>query len=175
VTKQRTGRPTGRPAQPVERLRARGSAVTPAPVPGDALPATAEDLEPPEHLGDAGRERWDLVWRAGRSWLSPDVDRPVVVMLCEATDEAAVIAAGLRDGTQPRTYEMSNGAVVTHPAVTQLREYRTQCTTWLAMLGFSPSDRARLGLAEVRVRDELDELQRRRADRRRAASDVEPG
>ena len=38
-------------------------------------------------------------------------------------------------------------------------------TTWLSAIGFSPSDRARLGLAEVRVRDSLDELAERRAQR----------
>jgi len=54
---------------------------------------------------------------------------------------------------------------VTHPMVNQLKELRVQMTTWLSAIGFSPSDRARLGLAEVRVRDELDELAQRRAQR----------
>jgi hypothetical protein len=55
--------------------------------------------------------------------------------------------------------------MVTHPLVTQLANLRTQMTAWLAAIGFSPSDRSRLGLAEVRVRNELDELERRRAER----------
>jgi P27 family predicted phage terminase small subunit len=86
-------------------------------------------------------------------------------MLCEAHDEHEEVRRLLSTGEVPRFYTTANGQVVTHPLVTQLGNLRTQMTAWLAAIGFSPSDRSRLGLAEVRVRDELDELEKRRASR----------
>lgn len=168
-----TGRPAGRPAKPVERKRAAGNpggrALPDAPMPGQGLPSSGDTPLPPPEMGDVGLELWALVWDAGRSWLSPEVDRPIVESLCEAADEAAELRDSLRSGVTPRFYTGLNGQITTHPAVNQLKELRTQRTTWLSMLGFSPADRARLGLAEVRVRDELDELSEAR-DKRRAAS-----
>lgn len=165
-----TGRPTGRPAKPVERKRATGNpggrALPDAPMPGDGLSSAGTVPAVPVALEDHGRALWFEVWQAGRSWLSPEADRPLVLSLCEAADEAEKLRAALADGSTPRFYEMLNGAIVTHPAVTQLRELRVQRTAWLSMLGFSPADRSRLGLAEVRVRDELDELKNRRDERR---------
>ena len=140
-------------------------------MPGQGLPPLAGSVPvPPASLGVEGLALWDLVWRGGRSWLSPDVDRPVIESLCVAADEAEVLRVQLADGSLPRWYVMANGAMVTHPAVVQLRELRTQRTTWLSMIGFSPADRSRLGLAEVRVRDELDDLRERRDERRTATA-----
>jgi hypothetical protein len=51
-------------------------------------------------------------------------------------------------------YEMPNGVLANHPAFTQANILHTQQTAWLVSLGFSPSDRARLGLTQVRVWDE---------------------
>jgi P27 family predicted phage terminase small subunit len=169
-----TGRPTGRPAKPVERKRATGNpggrALPDAPMPGEGLPSSGAAPVAPAGLADHGRALWADVWQAGRSWLSPEADRPLVESLCHAADEAEGLRAALADGSTPRYYEMLNGAIVTHPAVTQLRDLRVQRTAWLSMLGFSPADRSRLGLAEVRVRDELDELKNRRDERRAAGA-----
>ena len=88
-----------------------------------------------------------------------------IVAVGEVVDEAENIRRGMWEGQFARFYVTANGQMVTHPLVTQLKDLRTQMTTWLAAIGFSPSDRARLGLAEVRVRNELDELAERRANR----------
>jgi P27 family predicted phage terminase small subunit len=97
--------------------------------------------------------------------MSPDSDQTIVSMLCEAQDDYCLIRETINSGAEPRFYVTANGQMVTHPLITQLQNLRAQMTAWLAAIGFSPSDRSRLGLAEVRVRDELDELQRRRVDR----------
>ena len=55
----------------------------------------------------------------------------------------------------------ANGQMVTHPLVKQKSELNAQITAWLSLLGFTPSDRARLGLAEIRVANELDNFRRR--------------
>jgi P27 family predicted phage terminase small subunit len=97
--------------------------------------------------------------------LSPDSDRTIITLLCQAQDEHEEIRGLLASGEIARYYTTANGQMVTHPLVTQLANLRTQMTAWLAALGFSPADRSRLGLAEVRVRDEMDDLMKRRNER----------
>lgn len=164
-----TGRPTGRPSKPVEQKRANGNPgnrpLPTAPMPGDKSLASNGSIPTPPPLGEDGLALWDHVWTAGKSWLSPDSDRSIITLLCQAHDESEEIRKGINSGEFPRVYVHANGALVTSPYVSQLKELRVQITAWLAAIGFSPSDRARLGLAEVRVRDELDELQRRRDER----------
>jgi P27 family predicted phage terminase small subunit len=119
-------------------------------------------------LGVDGMLLWEQVWRAGKQWLSPDADYHVVTLLCQAHDESEDIRRAIAIGEVPRFYRLPNGSFVTHPMVTQLKELRSQSTAWLAALGFSPADRARLGLSEVRQNDALDELEARRRERMRA-------
>lgn len=164
-----TGRPVGRPAKPIEAHRLAGNPskkqLPDAPMPGEGLEGSSSIPEPPQTLNDAGASLWYHVWTAGRQWLAPESDRTIVTLLCEAQDEYDEIRQKLSSGEVDRYYTTANGQMVTHPLVTQLGNLRTQMTAWLAAIGFSPSDRSRLGLAEVRVRDELDELQRRRLER----------
>ena len=163
-----TGRPSGRPSKPLEVKRALGNPgqrpLPEAPLPGEGLEGVSGVPVPPD-LGDAGLELWYHVWSAGRSWLAPESDRTIITLLCQAQDEAEEIRFQIQSGEVQRFYTTANGQMVTHPIVTQLSNLRTQMTAWLAAIGFSPADRSRLGLAEVRVRDELDDLQRRRIER----------
>ena len=164
-----TGRPAGRPAKPVEVHRATGNpskkVLPPAPMPGQGLVSTVGIPTPPDDLFDDGLSLWNYIWEAGRTWLSPDSDYLIVRRLCEAEDEYQQIRRAIWDGTIRRYYEVANGQLVSHPIVGQYEKLRVQMTAWMAAIGFSPSDRARLGLAEVRVRNELDELAERRANR----------
>jgi P27 family predicted phage terminase small subunit len=167
-----TGRPTGRPAKPVEQHRLAGNpskkALPDAPIPGQGLQA-ATGIPVAPLLGDQGLALWNHVWVAGRTWLSPESDVTIVTMLCEAQDDYALIRDLLNSGAEPRFYITANGQMVTHPLVTQLQNLRAQMTSWLAAIGFSPADRSRLGLAEVRVRDDVDDLLRRRNERAASA------
>lgn len=163
-----TGRPNGRPAKPTEAHRLAGNPskrqLPPAPVPGTGLSASDGTPTAPElHAG--GLELWGEIWQAGRAWLSPDSDYYLVRLICEAHDEYEELRGLLTRGEVERYYVTANGQMVTHPVVTQLAGIRTQLTAWLAAIGFSPSDRSRLGLAEVRVRDAMDELKARRIER----------
>jgi P27 family predicted phage terminase small subunit len=163
-----TGRPAGRPAKPTEVKRATGNPggrpLPNAPLPSQGL-VSASAIPVAPVLSEDGLQLWAHVWNAGRSWLSPESDYTLVRMLCEAHDEHESIRRRLNDGEVDRYYVTANGQIVTHPLVTQLSNLRSQMTAWLAAIGFSPADRSRLGLAEVRVRDELDELEKRRASR----------
>lgn len=159
-----TGRSVGRPAKPIERHRATGNPskkkLPDAPLAGDGLTSTGRPVMP-RGLGPAGKAMWSRVWSGGKSWVAPISDRPLVEQLCRLADEVEILRKDIASGKTERWYTTANGQVVTHPAVKQLADGRVQMTTWLSMLGFSPSDRGRLGLTEVRVKDEDDEMTRR--------------
>jgi P27 family predicted phage terminase small subunit len=164
----------GRPAQPKEVKRLLGHAEPDAPMPDDEhLPAQRESdgpPEPPYPLEVTGQYYWVQTWSAGKSWLSPDVDLQIVYDICANRDECARIQDEI-EKLPARFYETKAGQLVTHPLITQLRALETQRTAWMAAIGFSPADRARLGLAEVRIADELDALNEKR--RQREARDSE--
>lgn len=163
-----TGRPVGRPAKPIEQHRALGNpshkSLPEAPLPNQGLPA-ASSIPPAPPLGIDGSELWAQIWSAGKSWLSPESDAAIITLLCQAHDEAEEIRRALAIGEVSRTYVLPNGSWVTHPYVSQLKELRSQMTAWLAAIGFSPADRSRMGLGEVRQVDALDELEKRRTER----------
>ncbi len=165
-----TGRPAGQPAKPIEQKRLLGNPgkrpLPDAPMPETGLPA-AKGIPTPPVLGIDGTRLWNHLWSAGKQWLSPDADTHIIELLCQAHDEASEIRRAIAIGEVPRFYKLPNGSFVSHPLVTQLQQLRSQSTAWLAALGFSPADRARLGLAEVRQSDALDELNARRASRMR--------
>lgn len=164
-----TGRPNGRPSKPIEQHRALGNpghrSLPAAPEPGDGLDGVSSIPAAPADLNDEGLALWAHTWEAGRQWLSPEADFQVVWLLCQAHQEITAMLGEFADGTASRTYVTSNASIVSHPYIAQIKELRVQMTSWLAALGFSPADRARLGLSEVRVRDELDDLTRRRNER----------
>jgi P27 family predicted phage terminase small subunit len=120
-------------------------------------PASATPRPPRAQLEEKGKEMWAKVWQHG--WLTP-ADQPIVVMLCQAADERAKLREELE--ATPRWYQNKNGQIVSHPAVSQLRELEKQVTQWLSLLGFTPTDRARLGVAEAQTISKLDELNSRR-------------
>lgn len=169
MPKVATGRPKGRPAKPIERHRLDGTVPTGrpmplAPMPGEGLKA-ATSVPKVSGLGKAGKELWVRLWSAGREWLSPESDYAMLLMACQAQDEAEALRVQFATGKVERMYFTAAGQYVTHPYVNQLAALRTQITSWLSAMGFSAADRARLGLAQVRIADALDELKERRDGR----------
>lgn len=165
-----TGNRAGRPSKPVERKRATGNPskrpLPQAPMPNEGLPALNGNIpKPPRDLGAEGKKLWGTIWLAGKSWLSPQADLPIIILLCNAYDELDFIRKEFKTGKAQKVYLMPNGAWANHPYIAQRKELHAQCTAWLSMLGFSPSDRSRLGLGEVRENDPMDELERRRKER----------
>lgn len=156
---------------PVERKRVLGN-------PGkERLPAPRGFVEPsvvvpspPKGLRrKATLERWERIWRAGRQWLAPESDAELVTLVCEGFEDREALRRTVR--REGWTFRTEKGYVGPHPAVTQLRALEKQLTDWLSLLGFTPADRSRLGLAEVRRISELDAF-RQRATARGGGSDV---
>lgn len=150
------GRPTGRPPKPLEqKLRAGNPGKRPLPDRATltVLPAARGIPAPARPLGSAGRALWERVWNAGATWLAELVDAEHVLMLCEQADERAAL----------RVTVLRNGDWRDRAA---LRALDAQVMSGLALLGFNPVDRSRLGVAEVKRVSAVEDFLARRADRR---------
>ena len=145
----------GRPPKPVEQKRALGNPGR-RPLPDAAhvieLEPAKEIPEPSRDLYDQGRELWDRVWTMGSTWISPRTDYELLLVTCEMVDEreilrAKVLATG--DARERRGLRMLEQSLVSN----------------LSLLGLTPTDRSRLGVAEVKARSKLEELMARRNER----------
>jgi hypothetical protein len=145
---------TGRPPKPLEQKRRLGN-------PGKrALPETTVALvrssashEPPEPLrplGTFGLQFWNRLWNSGAIWISAHSDIELVQIICEQIDE--------RQGLRRRVLLENDWR-----ERTGLRQLDSQIIGGLSMLGFTPTDRTRLGLAEVKFENKLDDYRRRKA------------
>ena len=145
----------GRPPKPVEQKRLLGNPGKRAlPKEGSlqALPMAQKKPEPNRPLGKYGQELWDRVWETGLTWISPNTDSELLLMTCELIDERWNLRAKVIQGEDPRERR-------------GLRELDRMIIGNLSLLGFTPTDRTRLGVAEVKAMSKLEELQARKADR----------
>jgi hypothetical protein len=109
------------------------------------LPGIADIPEPSRPLLTYGLGLWERVWSVGASWISPNTDMEILLMTCEMVDERWNLRVQVMKTDDPR---MRRG----------LRELDRQIVSNLSLLGFTPADRSRLGVAEVKARSKLEEL-----------------
>lgn len=140
--------PAGRPSKPIEQKRLLGNPGKRA-LPSNAIAIPMADSPPEPHrpLLKYGQELWDKVWALGTNWISPNTDAELLLMTCEMIDERWNLRIKVMQGDDPR---LRRG----------LRELDRQIISNLSLLGFSPADRSRLGVAEVKAMSKLQELQR---------------
>jgi P27 family predicted phage terminase small subunit len=89
----------------------------------------------------------------------------IVTRLCRAYDEIDEIRRELRKKGQKRVIETAKGGVVTNPLIAQLRKLEELVTRYEGLCGLTPSDRSRLGIAEVQRVSKLDAFLSRRGSR----------
>lgn len=100
-----------------------------------AFPAH-EKVEPLRPLGTFGLALWERVWSAGAGWIKQSIDAELVQMVCEQVDERTRLrTVVLQDASDWRSRRA-------------LRELDRQIASLLGQLGFSPTDRAGLGVGE---------------------------
>lgn len=156
--------PAGRPPTPTERKRRTGNpGKRNLPEPVVHLAAVASIPAAPATLGEAGVKAWERLWTAGQAWLSPTTDLDVLTRLCEAHDEREA----MRDQVAQDGYMVtgSMGQLRAHPLLSEIRALESQMTKWESLCGFTPTDRARLGYAEIKRASKLDDLIARRQQR----------
>lgn len=154
--------PRGRPPRPLEQKRLLGNpGKRPLPSEGSLvlLPSAYDIPEPHRPLMTPGRELWDRVWGMGQSWISPQSDLELLMMTCEMVDERWNLRIKVMKDNRP---EERRG----------LRELDKQLVNNLSLLGFSPTDRTKLGVAEVKRRSKLEELRARTKETRVLATEV---
>lgn len=113
--------------------------------------------KPPRPLAPAGADLWKRVWASAADWVSPDTDLERVLTLCEMTDEYVALRARAMAPLLADDVPLTGGEKRTYDA---LRDLRKQMGAALAALGFTPTDRARLNVAEVAPEDPLEAFQR---------------
>ena len=142
--------PNGRPPIPLERKQKLGT-LRPERLPPagltevERLPEEEGIPEPPAQLKAKGRELWSSVFANG-GWLWKAVDRHLVELTADLMDERQELRA-LTD-QQPDNTRLRAA----------LRQLDKQLVSNLSLLGFTPSDRSRLGLVQVKTQSKLQEL-----------------
>jgi len=109
--------------------------------------------EPLRRLSGDGMDLWQRTWSAGQTWISQETDVELLQMTCEMTDEREVL----------RQFVMEN--VDAWHERKALRDLEKAVVVNLSLLGFTPSDRMRLGVTQVKKESRLDEMLARRAAR----------
>lgn len=151
----------GRPRKPVERLKATARDATHK-ADGRPLPAVRTTVAPdtatsvpraPNGLGRRGAVEWRKVWTAGHGWLKPAQDYAWVEMIARAWDDIETFRAKVAEDGLIQTGSM--GQVIAHPLIAEIRRAEGTIQKCLSMIGFSPSDRARLGWTEVQTASKL--------------------
>lgn len=146
-------RPTGPRGKPLEEHRRVHAGHRPLPG-ADALtrlPAPAGVPEPARPLGVEGAAMWRRVWTSGAIWLADKIDAETILILCEQVDERDRLRYIVLNDPDWRDR-------------TQLRVLEKAIIDTLGFLGFNPTDRKRLAVAEVEA-SPLDDMMARRRDK----------
>ena len=143
----------GRPPVPLERKKKLGHLREDRIPGGQAIELSRPEgeLEPPESLGPEGLQVWEKV-TAAAPWLWNGVDDLALQILCEQIDERVELRGLVMSG---------EGSSRDRSA---LRALEKQIAGNLSLLGFTPSDRARLGLIQASRTEKslkLEEMMRR--------------
>ncbi|MDH6108869.1 P27 family predicted phage terminase small subunit [Kitasatospora sp. MAP12-15] len=104
---------------------------------------------------------WDHVV-SGAVWLA-ETDRPPLVMLCEKVDRRADFRQLLAESSA--VLYTDKGYAYAHPVVGMLSTIETEIGKLFSVLGLTPTDRTRMGVAEVKARNAFEEMLARRNPR----------
>lgn len=137
----------GRPTQPIELKRLKGTLrADRLPSSGTLTPLTnlPGEPEPQTELGEQGLAFWSQAWST--PWLSQLSDYWIVLITAQAIDEREEVRIALAESPTDRRMRAT------------LRELDKQVINSYSLLGFTPSDRSRLGVAEVKKESKLEQL-----------------
>jgi hypothetical protein len=139
----------GRPNKPIEQKRLTGT-LRPDRIPASPVLLSNDPNPPatPSTLEAKGRDFWETVWAT--NWVSQTSDYHLALITAESIDERERVREALAEDPRDRRLRVT------------LRELDKQLISSLSLLGYTPSDRSRLGVAEVKTESKLEELMRRR-------------
>ena len=145
----------GRPRKPIEQKRKTGNPGQ-RPLPDSknviALPQIKSDA--PMHLSDAGQKMW-LDVRAMAPWIA-NTDARLLVELCEKMDKKYELKEKL--ALSDYVLYTDKGYAYANPLFGMLNTVENDIVKLLSLLGLTPTDRSKLGVAEVKAKGKLEAL-----------------
>ena len=148
--------PAGRPPKPAELKRITGNpgkrklpdlaVITTIPMASSTPPA-------PEGLGADGVALWEAAWGYAITWLSPTSDNHAIENAARLADDLAFARKKYR-----ATLDPADGRLLVH--------LNKAFVDSLSSLGFDPTSRSRLGVAEVKAISAIDKLLAKREARK---------
>ena len=142
------------PPKPLELRLAQGN---PGRQPTNAnaviAPVAYGRVNPLRPLEWAGQQMWDSVFGAGELWVSSQTDTQLLQLVCEQLDRKVKLESWIAE--HPDQWHMFK----------QLNDLERLIQSNLSLLGFTPSDRTRLGLVSVKTKSKLQDLLDRKNER----------
>jgi len=142
------------PAKPLEVKRALGN-------PGrKKLPDTSATIslragrvEPHQPLDWAGTLLWNRVFGQGQTWISPQSDVELLLLVCKQLDRQVVLERQFVE--KPDDYHVHR----------QLLDLEAAIVKNLGLLGLTVDARSKLGLAEIKAESKMELLRKRQEER----------
>jgi hypothetical protein len=143
----------GRPPTPLEQKRLRGrtantdSGGRPLPKAGELVQLPMAEGVPllPPGIESDGAELWKRIWQDGLTWISPQSDMAAAIEACLVADDLAIARRRYRATSDPKD-------------AAALVSLGKRFDDALSVLGFNPTARSRLGVAEVKRASALQTL-----------------
>lgn len=152
----------GRPPVPAERKRKLGNpGQRPMPDLAEVADVAPVENSAPLHLKADGQKLWERI-TGGAHWLA-DSDSPTLTLLCEKYDRRAQFVADLAR-SEPVLYT-DKGYAYPNPLVGMLSTIENEIARLFSALGLTPTDRTRMGVAEVKARNAFEEMLARRSSK----------
>jgi hypothetical protein len=101
----------------------------------------------------SGRQLWERAWQLGRNWISDKSDVDLLLIVCEQLDERDALRKFVLENLE--AWHERNA----------LRIIERDITTNLSLLGFNPTARTKLGVAEVTAKSKIEELMAKKQER----------
>ena len=116
------------------------------------LPMASTIPDAPDGLGVDGLELWNNAWSHAITWLSPSSDLHTIENTARLADDLAFARKKYR-----ATLDAADGRLLVH--------INKAFVDALSSLGFDPTARSRLGVAEVKAISAIDKLLAKRQER----------
>ena len=114
---------------------------------------------PPDTLGPLGLAAWHEIHTAA-PWLG-ESDRESLTLYCEKVERRAEMVEKLQN--TDFVLLTDKGYAYANPLVGMISTIETEMTKLLSLIGLTPADRSRLGLAEVKAASTLEKLRQAKA------------
>jgi len=134
------------PTKPLEEKRRLGNpGGRPLPKVGEIMSIPGGYVEPMRPLEFAGKQLWDSVFMHGDIWISSRTDVHLLLMTAEQLDRRETLRSLIAETNDWHLLK-------------QINDLERLIAVNLGQLGFSPAERTRLGLAEVKRMSKLEEM-----------------